>query len=346
MWPQGGSSEPMASSGYETTIASVVIDLRDGETSQEVSYPDCVLSLLRQNRSVLKRYTNSSWVDFPRIEQVIKRVGHDRAQINASFPTAIHAVDGVKVAVELPIAPNEFSRSASSPLTKAGLQRLDELLGAPPSSKSLVVNDRIALLHRLAQTIDAIHRCGIVLGDLSGGNILWSVDPVPSVYLIGVDSAVPMGAVLLDKLEISDGWDPMTTVQRFTPEYDAVLLAMTAVRLLSGDRSIGLDPGSVHLPENQRLESEVRRLVQEAANGCPPSAAEWMSSLADEVVGRGRDCAVEVAVDRLLMQGKWQQALDLDGRHSVGNPRLAIAREHLSAMHLAGQADMAVSTDA
>ncbi|MGH3349183.1 MAG: hypothetical protein ACRDPS_00850 [Nocardioides sp.] len=146
------------------------------------------------------------------------------------------------------------------------------------------VYERVLLLRALAAAMDALHRQGLVLGDLSPRNIAWSAMPVPRVMLLDCDGIRPAGEPGVLPPADTRGWeDPTNLGHQPTADSDRFKLALAIARVLTGDRnaSPGLRPDLTFAGQAGILVGPLTRLMDRAAGppGTRPTAAQWATVL-------------------------------------------------------------------
>lgn len=107
--------------------------------------------------------------------------------------------------------------------------------------------DILRLIADLAGTMAILHRNGIVMGDISGKNLLWTDRPGLDVYAIDCDAFRPEGANAVNAPKESPDWgDPAVTHGRTDRASDVYKLGLAAYRALwsQASRTPPLRPGS------------------------------------------------------------------------------------------------------
>ncbi|WP_431679117.1 hypothetical protein [Kitasatospora sp. KL5] len=176
--------------------------------------------------------------------------------------------------------------------TAAGSRKLTELqyLLHPerPATAGVVrplPEQRLVLARTIVDLVAGLHRHGLVVGDLSQANILWTVVPEPAVFLIDCDGIRRAGSrPVLDQAETPDWGDPLSpNGSAATVDSDRYKAALVVGRVLA--RAAYLAPGQplVPLPGvlNDRQHEAVRRLWREAAGpfGTRPDLRAWAAAL-------------------------------------------------------------------
>lgn len=93
--------------------------------------------------------------------------------------------------------------------------------------------DILRLVADLAETMAILHRHGIVMGDISGRNLLWTDRPGHAVYAIDCDAFRPEGEDAVTAPKESPDWgDPAVTHSRTNRASDVYKLGLAAYRAL------------------------------------------------------------------------------------------------------------------
>jgi hypothetical protein len=139
-------------------------------------------------------------------------------------------------------------------------------------------DERLRILAHLAGVIDALHRHGLVIGDLSFGNVLWSLDPV-GVMLIDCDGIHPEhGRSAMPQADTIDWGDPQGGGNPPDRDRDCYKLSLAVVRVLSRTLSaVPAQAGALELDLPEERQEAVRELLRQAAGprGTRPNAGQW-----------------------------------------------------------------------
>lgn len=93
--------------------------------------------------------------------------------------------------------------------------------------------DILRLIADLAQTMAILHRHKMVMGDISGRNLLWTDRPELAVYVIDCDAFRPEGGEAVNAPKESPDWgDPAVTHNRTDRASDVYKLGLAAYRAL------------------------------------------------------------------------------------------------------------------
>ena len=143
----------------------------------------------------------------------------------------------------------------------------------------------------LCKTMEILHRHNIVIGDISGRNLLWTDVPTLRVMVIDCDSFHPEGKVGVSPPKQSPDWeDPSLATPLTTMESDLYKLALAAYRGIwaaTTDRPLA---GNKRMPDAPDGVPEIlRSLIERSIGASPrPSAKEWVDSLKQAVAFNGR----------------------------------------------------------
>lgn len=151
------------------------------------------------------------------------------------------------------------------------------------SSRATPIHDRwrLEFLRDTARTLTALHAAGIVVGDLSPRNLLFSFTTTPACYFIDCDAMQIDGETVLEQVETA-GWEVPAGEQRATAAADAYKFALLAVRLFAGDQD-HRDPGVL-----DRVSRQLRELASAGLATQPmlrPAPAVWLPALEAAMAG-------------------------------------------------------------
>ncbi|MCB5166316.1 hypothetical protein LG634_15915 [Streptomyces bambusae] len=144
---------------------------------------------------------------------------------------------------------------------------------------------RYVLAVALVELLDRLHAMGLILGDLSQANVLWTLRPAPAVFLLDCDGLRLAGRPpVLAQADTPDWQDPKAPPGQASVDGDRYKAALAVGRILCQDAYVR--PGS-HLDLvpgvlDDRREHAVRRLHEEAdgAHGTRPHLGQWRIALA------------------------------------------------------------------
>ena len=151
--------------------------------------------------------------------------------------------------------------------------------------------DALSLVHDLAKTIKLLHKYGVIIGDISGKNLLWTDSPSLQVMIIDCDSFRITGQGGVASPKQSPDWDdPFLNGKPTSQESDIYKLALAAFRSVW---AVGTDrpqaPNFALPPIPNGIPSELGDLiVRSLAEKNRPNAEEWERVLAIPARFRGR----------------------------------------------------------
>ncbi|MFD2082884.1 hypothetical protein SAMN05421678_11822 [Actinopolymorpha cephalotaxi] len=149
-------------------------------------------------------------------------------------------------------------------------------------------SEKLGILRDLAGVVDALHGRGIVLGDISFANVLWTVMPKPRVLLLDCDGMRLEGRrSVLPQADTLDWEDPyVARGAEPTRDQDRYKLALAVLRVLSSSLNRRLDGRPLEPGLLGANPSGVQDLLGKAAGaaGTRPAASEWVTALSDRAM--------------------------------------------------------------
>lgn len=144
---------------------------------------------------------------------------------------------------------------------------------------------RYALVVAFVELLAWLHALGLVVGDVSQANVLWSLTPGPAAYLLDCDGVRLAGRYpVLAQADTPDWQDPKAPPGNATVDSDRYKAALVVGRVLAQDPYTS--PGGPFTPlpgvlDERRLNA-VTALWQQAAGPCGsrPHLAQWRTALA------------------------------------------------------------------
>jgi DNA-binding helix-hairpin-helix protein with protein kinase domain len=207
----------------------------------------------------------------------------DRALIleSTAWPTGTVLENGVYKGLTMPEAPERFTADIGGRRKLRELQFL--IFAAKPMWSDLALpapEQRRKLVQCFAKLFRALHDADIVIGDVSPRNLLWALEPEPSVYSLDCDGFRINGfASPMPQAQTPDWVDPAQEIGVATLEGDRYKLALLILRVLLTEPKI--TPGEVAADpvRLERLGERVAALAVRVADGERCSAAEWARAL-------------------------------------------------------------------
>ncbi len=216
-----------------------------------------------------------SLLDFTTLTEFINFFNHfddERKQwlINkTAWPLRTVTENGSVTGFIMPLISPEFTTTiTTSNSVQRSTQATMELLCQKPltlHNRGIVVSrrDEYFLLKDLCKALVFLHSEGIVVGDFSVKNILYSLRPEPHVFLIDCDSMIVRGQCVAQPAE-TPGWEVPHGEPPTTTESDAYKFSLLVLRLLAGDQQTR---SANHLPAD--CPDDLRNLITRGLNTDP-----------------------------------------------------------------------------
>ncbi|WP_433258410.1 hypothetical protein ACQPYK_23420 [Streptosporangium sp. CA-135522] len=151
-----------------------------------------------------------------------------------TWPAELVETNGAVTGFLMRTVPQRFFFDVRTPSgTVRQLATMDLLF----DQESVTDRDRLLILADLADTLARLHAMGIVVGELSPKNVLFTTGPQPECFLIGCDAMRLGGAQALPPVETPPGWQVPAGEQQGTPQSDAYKFALLAIRVFARDPS-------------------------------------------------------------------------------------------------------------
>lgn len=250
--------------------------------------------------------------DLVALRQGLDPADRDRLDRETAWPLC-RVVDGGRVTGFLMRrAPDAMTWRTSRDDTR--LIELSYLLRPPKAAWQAVPQpspaERYALVLAVVDLLARLHSLGLVVGDVSQANVLWSVRPGPAVHLLDCDGVRLAGRPpVLDQADTPDWHDPLAAPGVVTVDSDRYKAALVVGRVLGQDPYVA--PGKPFSPLpgvlDERRENAVRALWDQAAGprGSRPHLGQWLTALAgrDTIKLMAAEPAPRPAVDRSKFDG-------------------------------------------
>ena len=140
-----------------------------------------------------------------------------------------------------------------------------------------------ALIADLARTVQELHRHDVIVGDMSGQNLIWTDQPSLHVMLIDCDSFRVRGSAGVNYPKETPDWeDPVVQQGRTNQQSDIYKLGVAAYRAVWA--------ATPHLPPSDLADRPPpvgvpaalpSLIARSTGTGDRPSAAEWVQGLAE-----------------------------------------------------------------
>jgi len=253
-----------------------------------------VYRIISEPRAVYKEYKQRSLADInvDALERLIefpfRLAADDRAWLlsRTAWPRGTVTRDGRVVGIVMPAIPDhyyaQYGLKANPKQVLCDWNHLSfQSQPLAPHMMSTVplpgIVERLELVRDLALTVDLLHRHDVIVGDMSGKNLIWSADP-PHVRIIDCGSFRFERQPNVSAHKESPGWiDPHLRGAPTSRSSDVFKLAVAAYRILWERPSSVVTPESVQEPTSHELPLEFPALVAASlGSGSRPSAADWI----------------------------------------------------------------------
>ncbi|WP_432055316.1 hypothetical protein [Streptomyces sp. bgisy022] len=246
------------------------------------------------------------------LRQGLGRTDRDRLDGLAAWPLCRVVEGGRTLGFLMRHAPAHMTWRTAAGATK--LLELQYLIRPPKAAWQEVVQpdpeQRRALALACVEAIGWFHDAGLVIGDISQANVLWSLSPRPAVHFLDCDGFRRLGRAAVQAQAGTPDWnDPMAPSTDATVDTDAYKTALVAGRIVAQrpyvlpGQALQFVPGCL----DDRQADGVRRLFEQAAGerGTRPRPGEWQTALSDRGVitlnaARPR---VRPAIDHTVLDG-------------------------------------------
>ncbi|MFD5798172.1 hypothetical protein ACFWIO_32540 [Streptomyces diastatochromogenes] len=274
--------------GADVPLGMLNLGDRIGDGGQgevyEVGGPD---RLLYKSYREPHKVNGDELADLVALRQQLGPADRDRLDAETAWPLC-RVLDGGRVTGFLMHrAPDSMTWRTARGDTR--LTDLSYLLRRPKAAWQAVPQptpaERYALVLAVVELFAWLHALGLVVGDVSQANVLWTVRPGPAVHLLDCDGVRPAGrAPVLDQADTPDWLDPLAAPGAVTVDSDRYKVALVVGRVLGQDaytapgRTLTLLPGVL----DERRERAVRALWEQAAGprGGRPHLGQWRTALA------------------------------------------------------------------
>ena len=140
-----------------------------------------------------------------------------------------------------------------------------------------------ALIADLARTVQELHRHDVIVGDMSGQNLIWTDQPSLHVMLIDCDSFRVRGSTGVNYPKETPDWeDPVVQQGRTNQQSDIYKLGVAAYRAVWA-ATTRLPPSDLaNRPPPAGVPASLPSLIDRSTGtGERPSATEWVQRLAE-----------------------------------------------------------------
>lgn len=302
-----------ADDGADVTLGSLALGARVGDGGQGEVY-----DVAGPGRLLYKSYREPGKADggelaaLVALRQGLAPAERERLDRETAWPLCRVVDGGRATGFLMRRAPDSMTWRTSRGETR--LTDLSYLLRPPRPAWQTVAQpspaERFALLVAVLGLFRWLHSLGLVVGDVSHANVLWTVRPAPTPYLLDCDGVRMTGRPpVLEQADTPDWHDPLAAAGTATVDSDRYKAALVVGRVVSQDAYV--TPGEPLRPLSGVLDDRradaVRDLWAQASGprGTRPHLAQWYAALAgrDTIRLLAAEPAPRPAVDRSKFDG-------------------------------------------
>ncbi|WP_328669466.1 hypothetical protein [Streptomyces sp. NBC_00328] len=299
--------------GADVTLGSLTLGVRVGDGGQGEVY-----DVVGPGRLLYKSYREPGKADAGRLaalvalRQGLAPADRERLDRETAWPLRRVVDGGRATGFLMRRAPDSMTWPTSRGETR--LTDLSYLLRPPKAAWQAVAQpspaERFALLVAFLGLFRWLHTLGLVVGDVSHANVLWTVRPAPAPYLLDCDGVRMAGRPpVLEQADTPDWHDPLAAAGSATVDSDRYKAALVVGRVVSQDAYV--TPGKPLKPLSGVLDDRradaVRDLWEQASGprGTRPHLAQWCTALAgrDTIRLMAAEPAPRPVVDRSKFDG-------------------------------------------
>ncbi|MER6432632.1 hypothetical protein ABT272_33635 [Streptomyces sp900105245] len=277
-----------AEDGADVTRASFTLGDREGSGGQGDVHALVDGSLVYKEYKDPSKVNGGALADLVAFRQSLSQSDRSRLDSLAAWPLC-RVVEGNRVVGFLMRrAPSDMTWCTAAGSTK--LLELQYLIRPSRMGWQEVVQptpeQRKALALACAEAIDWFHGAGLVIGDISQANVLWSLTPGTAVHFLDCDGFRRVGRAPVQAQAGTPDWnDPLVPSNEASVDTDAYKTALVVGRILAQDPYVtpGQELKLVAGCLNDRQDGTVLRLFSQAAGerGTRPRPSEWQTALSD-----------------------------------------------------------------
>ncbi|ROP46643.1 hypothetical protein [Streptomyces sp. PanSC9] len=278
------------SAGDGADVARTSLRLRDriGSGGQGDVHALADGSMLFKEYKDPSRVNGAALADLVEFRQSLGQADRNHLDSLAAWPLRRVVEGGRVLGFLMRRAPSEMTWRTAGGSTK--LLELQYLIRPPKPAWQEVAQptpeQRRALALACVEAVGWFHSAGLVIGDISQANVLWSLTPVTTVHFLDCDGFRRVGRAAVQAQAATPDWnDPLVPSTEATVDTDAYKTALVAARIVTRDPYVTpgkeLDPVAGCL--NDRQDAAVRGLFSQAAGvrGSRPRPSEWQTALSD-----------------------------------------------------------------
>ncbi|GAA3504737.1 hypothetical protein GCM10019016_118500 [Streptomyces prasinosporus] len=301
-----------AEDGADVARSSLALGERVGSGGQGDVYAVTGGLLLFKEYKDPSKVNGTALADLAGLRQGLVQADRSRLDALAAWPLCRVVEGGRTLGFLMRRAPAPMTWRTAAGATK--LLELQYLIRPPKAAWQDVAQptpeQRRALALACVEAIGWFHDAGLVIGDISQANVLWSLSPEPAVHFLDCDGFRRVGRAAVQAQAATPDWnDPLAPSTDATVDTDAYKTALVAGRIVARQpyvrpgQDLELVPGCL----DDRQGDGVRRLFAQAAGerGSRPRPSEWQTALSNRGVIKltAATPRPRPAVDRTVLDG-------------------------------------------
>ncbi|MFI2374869.1 hypothetical protein ACH5AO_07340 [Streptomyces sp. NPDC018964] len=280
-----------AEDGADVARSSLALGERVGSGGQGDVYAITGGPLLFKEYKDPSKVNGTALADLVGLRQGLGQADRSRLDALAAWPLCRVVQGGRTLGFLMRRAPAPMTWRTATGASK--LIELQYLIRPPKAAWQDVAQptpeQRRALALACVEAIGWFHDAGLVIGDISQANVLWSLSPEPAVHFLDCDGFRRVGRPAVQDQAATPDWnDPLAPSTDATVDTDAYKTALVAGRIVAQQpyvrpgQDLELVPGCL----DDRQSDGVRRLFAQAAGerGSRPRPGEWRTALGDRGV--------------------------------------------------------------
>ncbi|MGW0816220.1 hypothetical protein ACWD00_23655 [Streptomyces viridiviolaceus] len=280
-----------AEDGADVARSSLALGERIGSGGQGDVHAVMGGPLLFKEYKDPSKVNGAALADLVGLRQGLGQADRSRLDTLAAWPLCRVVEGGRTLGFLMRRAPGHMTWRTAAGATK--LLELQYLIRPPKAAWKDVTQptpeQRRTVALACVEAIGWFHDAGLVIGDISQANVLWSLSPEPAVHFLDCDGFRRVGRAAVQAQAATPDWnDPLAPSTDATVDTDAYKTALVAGRIVSQQpyvipgQDLKLVPGCL----DDRQSGGVRRLFAQAAGerGTRPRPGEWQTALSDRGV--------------------------------------------------------------
>ncbi|MFJ3207535.1 hypothetical protein [Streptomyces flaveolus] len=306
-----------AEDGADVARSSLTLGERIGSGGQGDVHAVAGGPLLFKEYKDPSKVNDAALADLVGLRQGLGQADRSRLDALAAWPLCRVVEGGRSLGFLMRRAPAHMTWHTATGATK--LLELQYLIRPPKAAWQDVTQptpeQRRALVLACVEAVGWFHDAGLVIGDISQVNVLWSLSPEPAVHFLDCDGFRRVGRAAVQAQAATPDWnDPLAPSTDATVDTDAYKTALMVGRVVSQQPYVipGQDLNFVPGCLNDRQSNGVRRLFAQAAGerGARPRPGEWQTALSDRGVIRLTAAAPRArpAIDHTVLDGARDRA--------------------------------------